>query len=148
MSTILIIYGSSTGNTESIAEKLGRIFTDAGHNVTVMNAANASANGMANGYDAVLMGCSAWGVDEVELQDDFAPLIDKFDIMGLQGVKVAAFASGDTSYEHFCAGVDIIEATAKAVGANIVAEGLKVEGDASNGIREIETFAEEVMKNL
>ena len=68
---VLIAYGSSTGNTAGIAEALGRQISEAGHTVTVLNAAEASAEGLCSGYDAVLFGCSAWGTDEVEMQNDF-----------------------------------------------------------------------------
>ena len=56
MSKILIVYGSSTGNTESIAHKLEQQLAAAGHEVTVLNAADASAEHLADGYDAVLFG--------------------------------------------------------------------------------------------
>ena len=101
MSKVLILYGSSTGNTESIAQKLAELIGAAGHDVKLLNAAEASADNLADGYDAVLMGCSAWGTDDLEMQDDFAPLFDEFDQMNLKGRKVAAFASGDREYEHF-----------------------------------------------
>ena len=131
MSKILIVYGSSTGNTESIAEAIAKILGDKGHEVTIRNAAEVSAEGLAQGYDAVLFGSSVWGIDEVEFQDDFAPLVDEFGSMGLSGGKVAAFASGDSSYENFCGAVDVLESKAKEVGATLIAEGLRVEGDAS-----------------
>ena len=41
MSKILIVYGSSTGNTESIAHKLEQQLAAAGHEVKVLNAADA-----------------------------------------------------------------------------------------------------------
>ena len=148
MSKVLIVYGSSTGNTESIAEAIQKQLEAKGHEVESKNAADVTAAGMADGFDAVLMGCSAWGVDEVELQDDFAPLADEFDAMGLKGKKVAAFASGDSSYENFCGAVDVIEAGAKGAGAEIIAGGLKVEGAASDAPSDIEDFVNDVCKSL
>lgn len=148
MSKILIVYGSSTGNTESIAEKLAKYFEEAGHDVAVQNAANTSPKHLADGHDAVLFGSSAWGMDEVELQDDFAPLFDAFDQMGLAGRKVAAFASGDTSYEHFGGAVDVIEARAKELGATIMADGLRVEGGASDDPGAVKEFAAAVLRAL
>ena len=47
MSKILIVYGSSTGNTESIAEAIAKILGDKGHEVTIRNAAEVSAEGLA-----------------------------------------------------------------------------------------------------
>lgn len=148
MSNILIVYGSSTGNTENIAETIGKLLEDKGQKVTVRNAAEVTAEGLAEGFDAVLFGSSVWGVDEVEFQDDFAPLVDEFGSMGLKDCKVAAFASGDSMYENFCGAVDVIEAKAKEAGATIIADGLRVEGDASAAPDDIKAFAEEVAANL
>lgn len=148
MSNILIVYGSSTGNTENIAETIGKLLEDKGQKVTVRNAAEVTAEGLAEGFDAVLFGSSVWGVDEVEFQDDFAPLVDEFSSMGLKGCKVAAFASGDSMYENFCGAVDVIEAKAKEAGGTIIADGLRVEGDASAAPDDIKAFAEEVAANL
>ncbi|SDF83275.1 flavodoxin [Desulfovibrio legallii] len=148
MSKVLILYGSSTGNTESIAQKLAELIGAAGHDVTLLNAAEAAADNLADGYDAVLMGCSAWGTDDLEMQDDFAPLFDEFDRMNLKGRKVAAFASGDREYEHFCGAVNAIEDRAKELGATIIADGLKMEGDAMNDPDAVESFAEDVIKKL
>ena len=148
MSKILIVYGSSTGNTESIAEAIAKILGDKGHEVPIRNAAVVSAEGLAQGYDAVLFGSSVWGIDEVVFQDDFAPLVDEFGSMGLSGGKVAAFASGDSSYENFCGAVDVLESKAKEVGATLIAEGLRVEGDASAAPEDIKAFAEEVAAHV
>lgn len=148
MSKVLIIYGSSTGNTESIARKLEALIKAGGHEVTLRNAAEASPENLADGYDAVLFGSSAWGTDDLELQDDFAPLFEEFEAMNLKGRKVAAFGSGDSDYEHFCGAVDVIEARARELGAEVIAEGLKVEGDASAAPSDIKVFADAVLKKL
>ena len=106
------------------------------------------ADGLAEGYDAVLLGCSAWGDDELELQDDFIPLYENMEAMGLSGVKLSAFASGDSSYTHFCGAVDAIEAKGKDLGAQIVAEGLKVDGTVSDAPDAVQEFAAAVLAAL
>lgn len=148
MSKVLLVYGSTTGNTESIAEAIAGSLRQKGHDATVVNAANVSPKGLAEGYDAVLLGCSAWGEDEVELQDDFIPIVDNFDSLGLEGKKVAAFASGDSSFKHYCACVDVVEELAEKHGATIVASGLRVEGDASAAPDDIEEFAASVASSV
>lgn len=148
MSSVRIVYGSSTGNTASIAEKIGALLRKAGHEVVVEDAATVQATGLAAGYDALFLGCSAWGEDTLELQDDFIPLFEHMDDMGLKGVKLAAFASGDSSYEHYCGAVDAIEARGKELGAVLIAEGLKVEGDANADPDAIEAFVHMALKHL
>ena len=68
--------------------------------------------------------------------------------MNLKGRKVAAFASGDMEYEHFCGAVPAIEERAKELGATIIADGLKMEGDAANDPDAVASFAEDVLKKL
>ena len=41
----------------------------------------------------ILFGCSTWGDDEIELQDDFVPIYDDLDQAELAGKKVAVFGS-------------------------------------------------------
>lgn len=148
MSKVLIVFGSSTGNTESIARKLEELVSAGGHEVTLLNAAEASAENLADGFDAVLFGSSAWGMEDLEMQDDFASLFEEFDRMNLKGRKVAAFASGDMEYEHYCGAVPAIEERAKELGATIIADGLKMEGDASSDPDAVASFAEDVLKML
>ena len=148
MSKVLVVYGSTTGNTESIAAKVASLLEAKGAEVVVKNAADVDPAGLADGYDVVLMGASCWGDEDIELQEDFAPLAERFADMGLAGKKVAAFASGDSSYQHFFAAVDVVEAGAKDCGAEIIASGLRVEGGASDAPDDIEAFAEAVAKAL
>ncbi|MBQ9537453.1 MAG: flavodoxin [Desulfovibrionaceae bacterium] len=148
MAKVLMVFGSTTGNTESIAHLIEKELASKGHTVNVLNAANADPNGLAQGYDLVLMGCSAWGEDEVEMQDDFATFFEGFDKMGLNGAKVAAFASGDREYPHFCGAADVICDRAQELGATIVTDSLKLEGDGSGDAQDIESYVNELIKAL
>ncbi len=145
---VLIVYGSTTGNTAGIAEALGEQIGNAGHEVTVLNAADATAEGLCNGYDAALFGCSAWGTDEVEMQDDFNTLFEDFDAIGVSGKKAACFASGDSSFEHFCGAVDVIENRLAGLGAVIMEEGLKVEGDYSGSKEDVDGWCSRIIADL
>ena len=145
---VLIVYGSTTGNTAGIAEALGEQIGGAGHEVTVKNAADVTAEGLCNGYDAVLFGCSAWGTDEVEMQDDFNALFEEFDVIGAAGKKVACFASGDSSFEHFCGAVDVIEQRLSGLGATVMEEGLKVEGDYAGSRDDVDEWGRRILADL
>ena len=103
MSNVLIVYGSTTGNTADIAEYLGRRPRAAGHVADVRDAADVSPDGLCEGRDVALFGCSAWGTDEVELQTDFLSRCSKplYRILVVKGVKTACFASGYTPLSIF-----------------------------------------------
>ncbi|QJT09395.1 flavodoxin [Oceanidesulfovibrio marinus] len=133
MSKALIVFGSTTGNTENVSETVEKVLKDGGVDVTLKNAADVSAQGLAEGYDAVLFGCSTWGDDEVELQEDFIPLYEDLDKAGLSGKKVAVYGCGDSSYTHFCGAVDAIEEKSSELGAKIVGAPLKIDGDPDDG---------------
>ncbi len=148
MANVRIIYGSETGNTESIAEEIARILKEKGHTVLCQGAADADTSNIAEGYDMVLLGTSVWGTDSIDLQSDFESFASDFGALGLEGVKCAAFASGDTSFEYYCGGVDWIEEHLQEVNAKIVNEGLRIEGDASGSKDEIAEWAEKIAQSL
>ena len=135
MAKILEVYGSTTGNTESIAHAIEAKLQAAGNDVTVGNA---------DGYDAVLFGASCWGDEDIEMQEDFAALFENADKMNLKGKKIAAFASGDRSYPHFCGAVDVVEETGKKLGAEIITDGLRIDG--SDCEDDIASWADDIAK--
>ena len=148
MSNVLIVYGSTTGNTAGIAEYLGGRLRAAGHVADVRDAADVSPDGLCEGRDVALFGCSAWGTDEVELQTDFEPLFEAFDRIGVKGVKTACFASGDSSFEHFCGAVDVIEARLNELGGIQILEGLKLDGNLSSNGSDVEDWANRLLAAL
>ncbi|MDR0339879.1 MAG: flavodoxin [Desulfovibrio sp.] len=147
MASALIVYGSTTGNTEYVAGVAERTLTEAGAKVTRMDAADASANGLCDGYDLVLFGCSTWGEDSVELQDDFIPLFEQFDTINAKGKKIAVFGCGDSSYEYFCGAVDAIEQKLDSLGATII-DTLKIDGDPQAEKSEIESWVKTVAQSI
>ena len=135
MSKALIVFGSTTGNTESVSDDIAKVLEEAGHEVDILSAA-----------DAVLMGCSTWGEDEIELQDDFIPVFEDLDKAGLKEKKVAVFGCGDSSYEYYCGAVDVIEEKSEALGAVMLGDTLKIDGDPDAG--EVKAWAEGVVAKL
>lgn len=146
MSKVLIVYGSTTGNTESVSDAIGKFLEKNGLNVEIRNAADVVVENMADGFDAVFLGSSTWGDDEIELQDDFVQVYDNLDKAGLGGRKVAVFGCGDSSYEHFCGAVDALEERAEALGADIVGDPLKIDGDPD--LNEATAWAETILGKL
>ncbi len=146
MAKALIVFGSTTGNTEGVADDIGKILNKNGIPTQIKNAAEVSPAGLADGYDAVIMGCSTWGEEDIELQDDFVEIYENLDKVGLAGKKVAVFGCGDSSYTHFCGAVDVIEQKAEALGAKIIVGSLKIDGDPEAS--EVEAWAAEVMGRI
>lgn len=142
----LIVYGSSTGNTESVAGWIAEAAREKGLAVDVLDAADADADGLAEGYDLVLLGSSTWGDDEIELQDDFELLFEDLDLARLRGRRVAVFGCGSSEYTFFCGAVDAIESRAGELGAVLVQEPLKIDGEPDR--KEVLAWTERLFAGL
>lgn len=142
MGKALIVFGSNTGNTETVAWHVGETLQTHGWKTVIKSASEVSAPGLGSGYDLLLLGCSTWGDEEIELQDDFVPLYEDLEKADLSGKKVAIFGCGDSSYTHFCGAVDAIEEKAESLGAHLVTASLKIDGAPDKS--EVTAWAKEV----
>ena len=147
MSSALIIYGSTTGNTEMVANRIGEVFSGKGISVVVKNVTEAKISELGSGYDLTLLGTSTWGEDEIEFQEDFEPFFEEMDSANLKEKKVALFGCGDSSYEYFCGAVDELEEKMEKLQANVVNIALRIDGDPDDVESEIVEWAEEVALN-
>jgi len=136
---ISIIYGSTTGNTERVADMIKGQLTD--HDVNIVNVADVKDDDY-NDAELVLLGSSTWGYGE--LQDDFAIHYDTLSNVQLAGKNVAVFGCGDEDgfADVFCEAVTLISEKAEECGATIVAEGLKVNGNPDDNTDAIIAFAQ------
>lgn len=90
MSKIAIVYGSSTGATEAVAEKIQAALGDA----TLFNADGVSVDDLQS-YDFFILGASTTGIGD--LQDDWEAFLPKFEKMDFTNKKVAIFGLGDSA---------------------------------------------------
>lgn len=119
MDKVHVIFGSTTGMTETVAAKIAAEFGVSPINI---NAADASA------FDAELLvlGSSTWGVGD--LQDDWAARLDAVKA-NFAGKKVAVFGLGDSVgfADSFCVAAETIANAAKDAGATLVGDILKLD---------------------
>ena len=148
MANVLIVYGSTTGNTQWVAGEVKKVIEGAGHTVESKSADKADADGLCAGRDMVLFGCSTWGQDEIELQDDFIPLFESFDKIGAAGVKAGVFGCGDEDYTYFCGAVDAIYDKLQSMGAVLSGDKLKINGDPGDSEDSIKAWAGAMAKAL
>ena len=115
MSKTVVIFGSSTGTCEGIAEKIG-----AKLGAEVVNVQDLNDDVLA--ADNLLLGTSTWGAGE--LQDDWYDGVDTIKGADLSGKTVAIFGCGDSaSYsDTFCGAMKELYDAAKEVGANVIGE--------------------------
>ncbi len=114
MSKTIVVYGSTTGTCESIAQNIGSQL-----DAEVINVADLSADQLAEA-DNILLGTSTWGAGE--LQDDWYDGVNVVKSADLSGKKVAIFGCGDSaSYsDTFCGGMKELYDAAQAAGATLV----------------------------
>lgn len=138
---ITILYGSTTGTTETIAGILQTNLSN--HDVTVKNVNDAN-NDELKASDYILLGSSTWGYGE--LQDDFAEYIETMNEDTYKGKSVAVFGAGDEAgfTDVFCEAVGIITTKLESLGANLLIDGLKIDGDANDHLDAILEFAAKV----
>lgn len=116
MSKTIVVYGSSTGTCESIAQTIGQKT-----GAEVIEVVNLTAEQLEEA-DNILLGTSTWGGGE--LQDDWYDGVKTVKSASLSGKKVAIFGCGDSaSYsDSFCSGMKELYDAAQAAGATLVGE--------------------------
>ena len=126
MAKAIVIYGSTTGNTEILSQSVSFGLREGGLEITVKNVSSAKIDELAD-YDLVVLGASTWY--DGELQDDFIGFHEKMASLSLAGKKAAAFGPGDKEGypDTFCVAVDMLEERLKQCGAEIMAGGLKID---------------------
>jgi len=114
MSKTIVVFGSSTGTCEAIAEKIASKLGAEVLNVQDMTADVVAAN------DNLILGTSTWGAGE--LQDDWYDGINVLKSADLSGKTVALFGCGDCeSYsDTFVGGMGELYDAVKASGAKLI----------------------------
>ena len=114
MAKVLIVYVSTTGNTEKMAAAIADGAKSAGADVTCKTVSDASVSELAN-YDVIAFGSPAMGaevIEEAEMEPFFTEAAS-----AINGKKVAVFGSYDwgdgewlRTWEDRCkeAGADVI----------------------------------------
>lgn len=127
MTKALIAFGSTTGNTAEVAGWIAEALSEKGIDAKAEDCANARLTDLCADYDLIVLGCPTYGDDEIEIQEDFAPLLDDLEVSGIDGKKVAIFGCGDSSYFNFCGAVDVIENRVNECGGRRIVESLKID---------------------
>lgn len=114
MKSTVVIYGSSTGTCQSIAESIASKL-----GVEAVDVASISEDTIKNN-DNLILGTSTWG--DGEMQDDWYDGVKTLKSAGLDGKTVAIFGCGDSeSYSGtFCGGMKELYDAAVEAGAKVL----------------------------
>lgn len=117
MKTIGIFYGSSTGTTENVAQRIAeKSGIDKAH---IHEVASASPADLAP-YEVLLLGSSTWGAGD--LQDDWYDFLEKIKKTDLSGKIVALFGCGDSSSfsDTFCDAIGTLYTDLQGTGCRFI----------------------------
>ncbi len=114
MKKAVVLYGSSTGNTKSIAEKIGSLLS-----CSVYDVANNPINEVEHA-DLLVLGTSTWGFGD--LQEDWDSFLKSLTKIDLKGKTIALFGLGDSSTysDTFVDGMGIIYKALINQGCNFI----------------------------
>lgn len=114
MKSTIVIYGSTTGTCEAIAEKIASKI-----GASTLNVQNLDSDVISR-YDNLILGTSTWGSGE--MQDDWYDGLPKLQNANLSGKTIALFGCGDAdSYcDTFVGGMAEIYNGVKDSGAKII----------------------------
>ena len=114
MNATIVIYGSSTGTCEAIAEKIASKLGCEALNVQDLTADIVNAN------QNLILGTSTWGAGE--LQDDWYDGLNTLKACDLSGKTIALFGCGDCSCysDTFVGGIGELYNGIKGSGAKFI----------------------------
>lgn len=116
MKNIGIFYGSSTGMTSELAQKIANKLNIESN---VFDVSNADPSDVSE-FEVLLLGCSTWGVGE--LQDDWDGFLPKLKEQDLRDKLIGLFGTGDSdSYpDSFCEALSIIKEKLSSTGCKFI----------------------------
>lgn len=100
--SLLILYGSQSGNSEDIAVQAGKASKELGLNPTVSSMDEIKITDLI-GQQRVLICCSTWGDGEQpDNAEELWEAANGDSISSLEGLNFSVLALGDSSYDLFC----------------------------------------------
>lgn len=142
MAKILIVYWSTTWNTQSVAEEIEKVLAENWNEVSIFSWNDVSAEEIKN-YDFSFIWSSTWW--DWEIQDDMLDFVEQIKKEDLSWKSVAVFATWMTSFPQFCHAWEIIENSLKESWANIATEMFKIDWDVFGELENVSKWALEAI---
>ncbi|WP_295558419.1 flavodoxin domain-containing protein [uncultured Hyphomicrobium sp.] len=119
---LTILYGSESGNTETLALKAKKLAAKLNFDAKVVDMADADLSVIAKAKNLIVY-ISTWGEgDPPQRAADFHKALMADDAPRFEGVRFAVLALGDTAYVNFCQTGRQIDARLEALGGTRVAD--------------------------
>jgi len=147
MASVHFIYGSTSGNTQMVVEKVAALLTEAGHKATVQRVELSSTKDL-KGQDVFILACSTYG--HGVLQEHFAPFAEALKKEKLSGKQFAVIGLGDSLYdaEYNVESAPILESIITECGGELVAHALRLNKSPVHHTERIERWARDLAKKI
>ncbi len=143
MAKILIVYWSTTWNTQTVAESIESELKNHWHEVSIQSWSEISPDKIKD-YDFTFIWSSTWW--DGDLQDDMLDFVDGIALNDITGQSVAIFATWMSSFPQFCKAWEIIENALKEAKAVIKTDIFKIDWDVDSELENVALWALEAIK--
>ena len=100
--SLLLIFGTETGNAEELAEDAGNMAKGFDLEATVMDMEDIEPDDISTSKRLIVV-CSTWGEGEQPVNaQDLYDAVEETEEGSMEGVNFAVLALGDTAFELFC----------------------------------------------
>lgn len=148
MSKFLIVYASTSGNTEMMAEVMAVFLDRLGHEVLIKSFDFDPVDvEELDAYDSVLIGTHTW--DDGDLPYEVEDFYEDLDLVSLTRPIFGLFGSADSFYKTYGGAIDLIADRLEDLGANVLPERLKVDLTPNNeDFARCESFATKICRMI
>jgi sulfite reductase (NADPH) flavoprotein alpha-component len=143
-----ILYGSQSGNAESIAKRLLKEAKKQGYDTTIAPLEKASPAALAQEKCALIV-TSTWGEgDPPDNAAAFWQQLTAENDVKLAGLSYSVLALGDTNYQHFCGFGKNLDSRLEALGARRIFDRIDCNVDFEEGAARWQRGVFEALKNI
>ncbi|MBD3156635.1 hypothetical protein GF369_02285 [Candidatus Peregrinibacteria bacterium] len=148
MASILILFGSTGGNTELVCDEVLHIFKAKNHTAVMQRAENSSPDDM-GAYDLCILASSTYG--QGLLQDHMRAFIKSCSSKNISGNTFAVIGLGDNKYntEYIIESAAILEKTVKDNDGTLLSPTLRINKTPVPHLEtRVKKWANEIAKQL
>lgn len=147
MPSVIIIYGSSAGNTELVCEHVAEILKTKGVDVTLQRVERSTVNDIQKADLCIL---AAPTYEHGVIQTHFIPFLKALKKLDLKKHPMAVIGLGDPKYDdhYHIESANILTAAVKQANGNLVCHTLRVSGEPLLQTERIKKWAESLVRTM